>query len=471
MASTILTFHRWVLIFVSLLGWLSSSESSATTREQNCIDTKTKIEEKFGCIEGLSFQEVTSEPYGPWRQFELQYQQPIDHQNPHLGHFQQRLALFHRSDSEPLVLHTNGYNIVSVAKSVITKLFATNQLQIEHRFYGDSRPPGRDWTKLNIKQASEDIHRVTVAFRQIYSKQWISTGRSKGGMTALFHRRFFPDDVRGTLADVAPISFNPADQRYLRYLDQVGGVDYGYCRARLALWQRRLLESRDILVPLINGYFSLLGSADLAFEHAVIEAPFVFWQYHSPDDPVRGCTAIPTESDPKQSFDFLQIINPLSQYEDESVGNLIPYYYQAATELGAPAQPTAHLEQLRRFDYTLSQYLPKELRPNFSNEAMIHVARWASSVSHSLILIYGTFDPWSAGQIELNSNGIDRYKFSIEKKNHNAQFLHLPPPERQKVVDLLTRWLEKPPVPNSLRLLRNDHTTLEILEQLQRPHL
>ena len=41
-------------------------------------------------------------------------------------------------------------------------------------------------------------------------------------MTAIFYRRFFPFDVDGTVAYVAPLSFGAPDERYPTYLDTIG---------------------------------------------------------------------------------------------------------------------------------------------------------------------------------------------------------------------------------------------------------
>src|SRR4051794_8595110 len=45
------------------------------------------------------------------RRFELQIIQPVDHFDPSAGTFRQKLVLFHRDFSEPMVLQTSGYKI------------------------------------------------------------------------------------------------------------------------------------------------------------------------------------------------------------------------------------------------------------------------------------------------------------------------------------------------------------------------
>ena len=67
-----------------------------------------------------------------------------------------------------------------------------------------------------------DEHAIVTALKTIYTGPYLSTGASKGGMTAVFYRRFYPDDVVGTVPYVAPLSFAAPDERYAAFLDSVG---------------------------------------------------------------------------------------------------------------------------------------------------------------------------------------------------------------------------------------------------------
>ena len=69
----------------------------------------------------------------------------------------------------------------------------------------DARPGPTDWQYLNVEQAAEDHHLIVSHFKKIYPGEWISYGVSKNGMTALFHKRFYPEDVQATIAMVAPV--------------------------------------------------------------------------------------------------------------------------------------------------------------------------------------------------------------------------------------------------------------------------
>ena len=194
------------------------------------------IAEQLEAIPGMTVVEEKTAP-APYRYFVLNYTQPNDHLKPFRGSFQQRLTVLHRGTDRPTVLHTSGYNVgTNPTRSEPTRLVDGNQVSTEQRFFTPSRPQPADWTRqLTIWQAASDHHRIVSALDGLYRGKWLSTGASKGGMTSVYHRRFFPRDVDGTVAYVAPNDVvNHEDSRYTRFFETVGtpGVPGGADRAR-----------------------------------------------------------------------------------------------------------------------------------------------------------------------------------------------------------------------------------------------
>jgi len=68
----------------------------------------------------------------------------------------------------------------------LSEMLGANQLDVEHRFYGESIPEDFDWQYLTIEQATADYHHINDIFNTFYSKSWVSTGISKGGQTSIF---------------------------------------------------------------------------------------------------------------------------------------------------------------------------------------------------------------------------------------------------------------------------------------------
>ncbi len=387
------------------------------------------------------------------RRFALQIEQPVDHFDSAAGMFRQKLVLFHRGYEAPMVLQTSGYRIFSERLGRLARHFGTNQLQVEHRFFGESVPAApADWSKLTVRQSAEDFHRIALAFRTLYPRRWVNTGGSKGGMTSTYHRRFHPGDLDGTVADVAPLSFTTEDPRYIDFVRFVGGESYAGCRSSLESLQQTLLQRRDELLPKIEGEFSLLGGKGVSYEHSVIELPFIFWQYGDPQDEKLGCARVPaSEAATDDLLSFLQAINDPASYDDQSLKKFQPYYYQAAVELGAPAVSLEHLLSQLLHPFRLEQYLPRGVPAAYSDATMHDVKDWIAREAKGFLFVYGELDPWTAGAYrDLNgAPGGDNHWYLVPGGNHGSNYQALPEQLRAEAVATLSRWFDKAPTKTS----------------------
>jgi hypothetical protein len=377
------------------------------------------------------------------RLFSMAFEQPIDHRNPSGARFTQRLSLIHTSYESPVVLVTHGYHMSpsSNFRYEPTTIVSGNQLGVEHRFFGGSRPDPLDWTKLDIFQAASDHHRVAAAFRQIYRGHWLNTGHSKSGMAAVYHRRFFPGDVDGTIAYVAPQSFGKDDSRYVAFLDQVGT---SVCRQRLRDYQRMVLEHRAGLAAYMAGVeddsgqvatFEKLG-AGRAFEHATLDLPFLFWQYQT----ASLCSSIPgAGATDAQLFTFLDRVADVDQYSDYDLDTYAGYFYQAAGQLGFPGVQIAHLtDLLQNGTIDVDDYSPQAV--TFDPAAMMDVDTWVRTQGRTLMFIYGQDDPYTAGAFEVGA-AVDSYRYVVTGENHSAVIADLPDTQESQVRAIVLRWV------------------------------
>ena len=161
---------------------------------------------RLRAVPGLT---VVADRAGPpgYRLFSLTYRQPADHRQPARGSFDQRFTLLHRATDQPMVLHTSGYGVYFTRpfRDEPTFLLGGNQISVEQRFFTPSRPEPADWSALTIWQAATDHHRIVAGAQADLPKQVdLRPAASKGGMTSVYHRRFYPSDVDGTVAYVAP---------------------------------------------------------------------------------------------------------------------------------------------------------------------------------------------------------------------------------------------------------------------------
>ncbi|HVV88494.1 MAG TPA: S28 family serine protease [Kofleriaceae bacterium] len=395
-------------------------------------------------IPGMTASELGTDLPG-YRFFELGYEQPVDHAHPEGAHFVQRMTLLHRDAAAPMVVYNSGYFVSPFPlRSEVTAIVGGNQLSMEHRFFAPSRPDPADWTKLDIAEAAADQHRIVEALRPLYHGRWLTTGASKGGMTSLFHRRFYPDDVDGTIAYVAPLDY-PADEvqgpdnRYIRFLDQVG-TDPA-CRQHLEEFQNLALAHRDALEARMqaDASFTAILGVDRAFEFAVEELPFIFWQYGSQAD----CASIPAAgAADSQLYQFLDGVVTLSSYGDSDLTDFLPYYHQSATQLGYPIDDESYLVGLRHpGEDTARAYVPAGIPtpPYDDGAAMTDVQGWIATQGAHLLLIYGERDPWSAGAVTLG-DATDSFEYVAPGGNHGSSIRTLAPADAAAATATVMRW-------------------------------
>jgi PS-10 peptidase S37 len=420
-----------------------SCESVTWAAPANCA--ATDLLGKLNCVPGLVAVQLPDSGIPGYERFNIVLEQPVDHANPSAGKFGMRMQLLHTSDTKPMVMFTSGYNLAT-GRSEPTRTFRTNQISYEHRYFASSRPVPTDWTKLNIEQAAGDAHHIAEALHWLYPAKWVNTGGSKGGMTSVYQRRFHPCDVDATVAYVAPVSFGEADPIYVPFLESVGGDTWASCRANIIEFQKRLLMQREQITPLVMGSFVRIG-VDQAFELAVQELPFAFWQYTYPRSNLKGCALIPTaDATPKDMLDFLESHSSA----DDLIGNSSyalyePYYYQAATQLGTPATNEVPLAGLLRFPGTdiSTTFLPLDRVVVPDRTAMPDVNQWLATNGERMMLVYGEFDPWSSRTFELGQ-ARDSFKFFEPGGNHGARIGTLSPTDKALAISTLERWLKTP---------------------------
>jgi hypothetical protein len=424
--------------------------AEAAAEANTCLLNRFDIAAKLTCIPGLGVQELHLPPDAGGdanlRYFLLNLDQPVDHDNPTGPHFRQRLLLRHRSEGAPLVLTSGGYELFNF-ETDLSLLFATNTLEVEHRYFGTSIPSPVDWKFLDIKQAAADYHAITVALKAIYGGKWVGTGASKGGMASVYHRRFWPADVDATVAYVTPNSYGTEDPRYPQFLATVGGDHFATCRDDLKAMQIALLTQRADVLPLMTGQYDSFGGKDVALENAVRSVPFGFWQY---GDAVAGCPILPKAGAPlRDTFNVFDEITQIQAYTNQPDTSFEAYAYQALTQLGAPGTDDEYLSALIKYPdtYGLQNYAPKMVLLPWDGEAMKDIQNWVTTESKTLMFIYGEVDPWSAGKFTVPTTAAnDNHLFVAPLGNHGAGVATLWADDQIKSMDILQRWLGVPPM-------------------------
>lgn len=376
--------------------------------------------------------------------YELKIKQPLDHDNPEKGYFYQRAFLNHKGFDNPVVMVTEGYTCTANWPTELSMLLDANQIAVEHRYFGISFPDSLDYTYLNLKQATADLHHVNQIFKEIYFHNWVSTGISKGGATTIFYRYFYPDDVDVSVPYVAPINDEFEEDRIYTFLNNVGTKE---CRKKIKKFQVRLLENRDQILPLIKFYskgarlnFNYL-SLEEAFEYAVLEYPFSFFQWGS------SCEDIPSESASIENItEYLLDVSGVDFFCDRSMEAFASHYYQSAQEMGYYGYETSEFKDLLVALPTdknpHAAFVPSKMDVEFDGSLLKDVVKWLPKNGNKFIYIYGELDPWSASAVQ-PSKQVDALWFFMKDKNHgSARIRNLSDEDRSKLIESLERWLE-----------------------------
>ena len=404
------------------------------------------IKDQLLAVPGLSLIEEKPVSTPGYRFFLLNYTQPVDHRRPHGATFQQRISVLHRDVARPTVLFTSGYGLnVNPARSEPTRIVDANQVSMEYRFFTPSRPQPADWSKLTIWQAASDEHRIYQALKPIYDQNWLATGGSKGGMTATYYQRFYPRDMDGTVPYVAPNDvINTDDSAYDRFFATVGPKD---CRERAQALQREALVRRAALRPMFHDYLvenaltvKTIGTEDKAFEGAVLDFDFTYWQYYG----LANCGDLPaaTTISDEDLFALIDQFNPWNEYTDQGIEPYIPYYYQAGTQLGWPDIRFPWIERkLQRYPYQPPRaVVPKSIPMRFQPAAMWDIDTWVRHHARHTLYVYGQNDPWGSERFRVDRGAKDSFVLTVPNGTHGSNVSLLNPADRDLATAKILEW-------------------------------
>jgi hypothetical protein len=375
--------------------------------------------------------------------YELRIKQSIDHSDVSKGHFYQRVFLSHKGFEQPTIMITEGYSRPENRVNELTELINGNQILIEHRYFGESMPDSLNYNYLTLKQVTGDLHHINTIFKSIYTNKWVSTGRSKGGATTLFYRYFYPNDVDVSVNYVGPINNAFEDKRIYKFLDTVGTKT---CRDKIYSFQKYLLKNKKKIIPLLEAYsmganvkYTYLN-IEKAFEFAVMEYPFSFWQYG------YKCADIPENiTSYLDAMKYFTSISDITFFSDRDMVNYASHYYQSATEFGYYGYETNEfkslLTELPTDQNPYATFMPNKMNAPFDDSLLKGINKWLPKEGNKIIHIYGTLDTWSATAVP-PSDDVDALWFFMNGKHHsNALIKTMNESEKEKLISTLERWL------------------------------
>ena len=428
-------YSTWLLfMFVCLL--------PANLAAQTALQEKLKEITQITKVKPLESPEFTEK-------YVTYFTQPLDHKHPEKGSFSQRVVVSHVGFDRPTVIVTEGYGAAYALypkyREELSRLFNTNMIFVEYRYFLESTPEPRDWKYLTAESSADDLHAIRNAFKTIYPGKWIATGISKGGQTAMLYRTFYPEDVDITVPYVGPLCYGVEDGRHEPFLRQVGTEDE---RRKIEDFQLEVLKRKATLLPRFEKYcaekkYEFFGTVEEIYDYSVLEYSFAFWQWGTPVSTIPANNA----TDDEIYKHFMAISEP--SYFAKGGGNE-SFFIQAARELGyygydvkpfkkylSIKSSKGYLKRLMlpadgkdiKFDKTLSKKITKFLKKN----------------DPKMVFIYGEIDPWSAAAVTWldTSKKKNMHIFVEPRGSHKARINTLPEDMKQEAIRIIKEWLEE----------------------------
>lgn len=419
------------LLFAILLGAIAISGYAQTEKQ--------RLERELFNLPDVSFTDV-SKPDDPFLTYDLMVRQPVDHQHPENGWFYQWVRLRHRGFDRPSVIETNGYTMAK-GMNEVERLFNANNVSVEFRYFGKSVPDPVQWEYLTNPQAAADLHTVNQLFRKIYHGKWISTGISKGGQTTIYYKYLYPDDVDLAIPYVAPIDNAYEDTRLYTFLDTIGTAD---CRQKILDFQKFLLMHEDEAIKKLEWYakgagqtFNGIGGLGKAFEYAVMEYSFSFWQWG------RSCDSIPSGHHLDSYLYELIKTSGTSNFSDEDLLRYGPHYYLATTETGYYGYNIAPFKKyIKHFTSNPSAAFPPSGAKAKITDGSFHAGlqKWLAEYGNNILYIYGGIDAWSAARVMV-SNKVNSKSYLIPGAHHGtARIRNLTPAMKVEFTGKIKEW-------------------------------
>lgn len=404
------------------------------------------IEKKLYEMPDVVFKKIDT-PEGFESAYELMVKQPLDHTNVSLGSFYQRVFYSYRNVDAPAIIITEGYERPTNRIYELTNLVKGNQIQVEHRYFGKSVPDSMEYKYLTLENVAADLHKINQLFRSIHDNDFISTGISKGGQTTIFYRYFYPNDVDVSVPYVAPLNTSLEDKRIYEFLQNIGTEE---CRMKIKNLQKRLLKDRGTYLEKLKWYVKGTGNhftylnLEQAYEYAVLEYSFSFWQWGSNCDDIPNADAI----EDKVFEHFIKVSDP-SFFADESMKQYASHYYQAGTQMGYYGYDISEFKGLIKAlpsdKNPTAVFMPNKAALNFNDTLTKKVSDWVTNKGDEFIYIYGANDTWSATGVKPNAQRNSLWYYIDGKDHGQARIKNLPEESKEELLNKINSWLKAKP--------------------------
>lgn len=446
----------------------------------------------FGDLLGSVDNIVSIEPFTPENNdvgfkecYRVFFNQPVDHENPSAGMMKQKALIFFKGFDRPTVFYTRGYEVPDYWKDRIANLdiaanMDANLLVVEHRYFGDSKNlSDTRWDYLTIEQAAADHHAVFEPLKKILPKEWISTGTSKDGMTSLFYRYFYPNDMTVTTAFCSPLMTSLYYKPVGTYLQDESGNDAE--RENMHAIYFRLLENLGdgvykTYVQMCEKYNTQLQALhpehtapwfDGSLGYYVLYlSEFFFGQFSYNTAKERALNIPSADADPEVILDYIYFRDILTQNglwrydspmapadkEEEYYwknDDGYPYNIQTAKQLGQYCHDFSRYESLIRVGQNPNPSGLYEqdlwLYDTYDNTRMVDIREnFIPNTNCPIMFYYAQGDPWTGARPD-KINESHSMMLIGERGIHNQDLNnpeHFSQDDKQQIMDFLARYVD-----------------------------
>ena len=411
------------------------------------IDSPESFEEKLRSLPNVV--SVTAQDPGAFKErYKVFFRQPVDHDNPSAGTYDQLVYVMLNNTDSLNVLVTEGYYAFDAEKEQeLVPMFGANQIVVEHRYFGESTVDDPEYRYMNADNCCDDLHEVVTSLKMLLGGKWISTGVSKSGLASNAYQAWYPNDVDVTVTYGTPLCRERYDSRAAKALAETIGT--AGQRAKLTAFMREALRRRDAMAP----------KFDSVAEASGIKLPLParqLWDFHVLDWQVAAWMfSYDFEAMPSLAASDDEIFNYIIDLDGpeawDAAYDVNKYYIQAYAELGHFSFCTEGVKDLMVVDdnivndYLRYLYVPAGFPDTFSTAVHDKVDAFLRSTDAQCIFIYGGNDPWSfVGVGEEYANGDNLCRYVLPGAGHHVKIADFDSGTRSEIVGKVRSFLSSP---------------------------
>ncbi len=380
------------------------------------VSCNRDIRNELTKLDNITLVSESNSTPGDRNNFTMSIDQPVDHNNPNGEKFTQEFYVSHRGFDKPVVVVTDGYSVYYKYRDELAEILDANLIVINYRYYNNAIPENPDLSFLTIKQAATDHHKIVNSFKKIYKKsKWISTGISKGGMSAIYYKRFYPNDIDVVVPRVAPTFNGMADSRVTSFFNDVTRMEKV---GKINELMMDVLARREKFTPLLNSYIpknSILRKKltnDEILELLVSNYIFNYWKNGEVDyKPVPSAGSFEPVVLRSLIREFSYVLY-MSELPDAKA-----YMHQTFSEIGGSSYDHGELKYKYNIDELYFRICDIDSEPVFNPEILLDINTWVEENGNNILYVYGEEDPYSSYQFEIGEN-TNAQKFIVKDESH-----------------------------------------------------